>query len=180
MKLAQRMNKLGTENAFIILAEVNKLISKGKDIISFCIGEPDFDAPDSIKKAAIKAIRENHTHYGPSQGLPELREVAAKYISKIRNIKTHPDEVVITPGGKLIIYYSIHALVDPGDEVIYPNPGFPIYESVIDFVGAKSVPAPLLEQKGFSIDIDYLNKIVNNRTKIIIIPLIIQLEACFQ
>lgn len=169
MKLAQRMKRLGTENAFVVLEDVNKLISQGKDIISFCIGEPDFDTPDNIKKAVVRAIEERYTHYGPSVGLIQLREAVADYISKTRDIKVNPDEVVITPGGKPIIYYSIHALINPGDEVIYPNPGFPIYESVINFVGAKSVPISLLEEKGFSFDIDYLKKIVNGNTKMLIL-----------
>ena len=169
MQLAQRMSRLGTENAFVVLAEVNKLKAQGKDVISFCIGEPDFDTPDNIKKAAIKAMEEGQTHYGPSAGLPELREVVAEYISKTRDIDVRAEEVVITPGGKPIIYFCLHALAGEGDEVIYPNPGFPIYESVINFVGAKPVPAPMLEEKGFSFDIDYLKKIVSDKTKMIIL-----------
>ncbi len=169
MKFAERMDSLGTENAFVVLAEVNKLKSQGKDIVSFCIGEPDFDTPQNIKNVGIDAINNNFTHYGPSAGLPELREVVADYITKTRNLKVDPNEVVITPGGKPIIYYCIHALVDSGDEVIYPNPGFPIYESVINFVGGKPVPIPLLEEKGFSFDVGYLKKIVNNKTKMIIL-----------
>jgi len=169
MKLAKRMDRLGTENAFVVLAEVNKLISKGKDIISFCIGEPDFDTPDNIKKAAIKAIEDGYTHYGPSAGLPEFRETISEYISKTRNIEIAPEEVVVTPGGKPIIYYVIHALVDEGDQVLYPNPGFPIYESVINFVGADPVPIPLLEEKGFSLDTAYLKKLVTDKTRLIIL-----------
>ncbi|MBN2073627.1 MAG: pyridoxal phosphate-dependent aminotransferase [Actinobacteria bacterium] len=169
MKLANRMNRLGTENAFVVLAEVNRLLSQGKDIVSFCIGEPDFDTPENIKKAAIKAIRDGYTHYGPSAGLPELRQEIADYISRTRMIDIKPGEVVITPGGKPIIYHSLHALIEEGDEVIYPNPGFPIYESVINFVGAKPVPAPLLEKKGFSIDTEHLKNIVKKNTKMIII-----------
>jgi len=169
MQIAERMKRLGTENAFVVLAEVNKLISQGRDILSFCIGEPDFDTPGNIKNAAIQAIKDGYTHYGPSAGIPQLREVIADYISKTRNIKVDPDEVVVMPGGKPIIYYSIHALVNEGDEVIYPNPGFPIYESVINFVGAKPVPVPLLEDREFSFNIDYLRKIVNKNTKMIII-----------
>jgi len=169
MKLAQRMSRLGTENAFVVLAEVNKLKEKGKDIISFCIGEPDFDTPENIRKAAIKAMEDGHTHYGPSAGLPELRETVAEYISKTRNINANFDEVVITPGGKPIIYFCLHALAGEVDEVIYPNPGFPIYESVINFVGAKPVPVPILEEKGFSFDIDYLKKIISDKTKMIIL-----------
>jgi len=169
MKLAKRMDRLGTENAFVVLAEVNKLKSEGKDIVSFCIGEPDFDTPQNIKNAAIEALNDNFTHYSPSAGLPKLREIVAEYISRSRNIKTSKEEVVITPGGKPIIFYVINALVDRGDEVIYPNPGFPIYESVINFVGGVPVPAPLLEEKGFSIDMDHLKEIVSKKTKLIIL-----------
>ena len=169
MKLAERMSKLGTENAFVVLAEVNRLVSEGKDIVSFCIGEPDFDTPRNIKDAAIKAINDGYTHYGPSAGLPEARKVIAEYISKTRKIDVSTEEVVITPGGKPIIYYSIHALVGPGDEVIYPNPGFPIYESVINFVGAKPVPIPLLEEKGFTFSTKYLESLINKNTKMIIL-----------
>ena len=169
MKLAERMSKLGTENAFVVLAEVNKLVSQGKDIISFCIGEPDFDTPKNIKDAAIKAIKDGYTHYGPSAGLPEARKVIADYISKTRNIDAIAEEVVITPGGKPIIYFCLHALVGPGDEVIYPSPGFPIYESVINFVGARPVPAPLLEEKGFTFDIEHFESLINKNTKMMIL-----------
>jgi len=169
MKLASRMKKLGTENAFVVLAEVNKLLSQGKDIISFCIGEPDFDTPKNIKNTAIKAIEDGYTHYGPSAGLPEARKVIAEYISKTRDIDVGAEEVVITPGGKPIIYFCLNALAGPGDEVIYPNPGFPIYESVINFVGAKPVAVPLLEEKGFTFDIDYLKGLINKNTKMIIL-----------
>jgi aspartate aminotransferase len=169
MKLAQRMEKLGTENAFVVLDEVNKLVKQGKDIMSFCIGEPDFDTPSNIKKAAIKAIEDGYTHYSPSAGIPELRKIVADYISKTRRINTSPDEVVIAPGGKPIIYYAIHALIENGDEVIYPNPGYPIYESIINFVGATPIPAPLLEEKNFSFDIDHIKRLVNSRTKMIIL-----------
>ena len=112
MKLAQRMDRLGTENAFIVLDEVNNLVKQGKDIISFCIGEPNFDTPANIKRAAIKAIEDGYTHYSPSAGLPELRKVVADYISETRRIIANPEDVVIAPGGKPIIYYVIHALID--------------------------------------------------------------------
>ena len=169
MQLAKRMERLGTENAFVVLAEVNKLLSEGKDIISFCIGEPDFDTPKNIKNAAIKAIKNGFTHYGPSAGLPEARKAIAEYVSKTRNIDVDFSEVVITPGGKPIIYYTIHALAGSGDEIIYPNPGFPIYESIINFVGAKPIPAPILEEKKFTFDIENFKKLVNKDTKMIII-----------
>lgn len=169
MKTADRLSRLGTENAFEVLAEVNKLQAEGRDIISFAIGEPDFDTPENIKQACISAIERNFTHYGPSAGINPLRHAIASYVSHSRGIPVTPNEVVITPGGKPIIYYTIHALVNPGDEVIYPNPGFPIYESVIKFVGGIPVPAPLLEEKEFSFDTDHLKKLITPKTKLIIL-----------
>lgn len=169
MNFANRLSKLGTENAFEVLNEVNRLRASGKNIISFAIGEPDFDTPENIKQACIRAIQQNQTHYSPSAGILPLREAIANYISKTRNIPVDPDEVVVTPGGKPIIYYTLHALLDPGDEAIYPNPGFPIYESVIRYVGGVPIPAPLLEEKDFSLDIEHLKKLITPKTKLIIL-----------
>ena len=169
MQLADRMADLGTENAFKVLAEVNKLKSQGKDIISFGLGEPDFDTPANIKEAAINAIKQNYTHYGPSAGLPVLREAIAKYISRTRKIDVSPEEVVVTPGGKPVIFYSILCLINPGDEVIYPNPGYPIYESIINFVGAKAVPVPMIEEKAFSLDVKHLESLITPKTKMIVL-----------
>jgi len=169
MKLADRLNQLGTENAFEVLSEVNSLKAAGRDILSFAIGEPDFDTPENIKQACIQAIQQNQTHYCPSAGILPLRETIAAYIAKTRNISVSPDEVVVTPGGKPIIYYCLHALVNPGDEVIYPNPGFPIYESVIRFLGGVPVPAPLLEEKDFSLDTEHLEQLITPKTKLIIL-----------
>lgn len=169
MKLASRLSNLGTENAFEVLNEVNRLKAAGRDIISFAIGEPDFDTPDNIKNAGIAAIEGNFTHYSPSAGILPLREAVAKYISSSRQIQASADNVVITPGGKPIIYYVLHALVDPGDEVIYPNPGFPIYESVIRFTGGVPVPAPMLESKDFSLDTQELARLITPKTKLIIL-----------
>jgi len=169
VKFAERLSRLGTENAFEVLAEVNKLKAQGRDIISFAIGEPDFDTPENIKQAGIRAIEANETHYTPSAGILPLRETIAAYISRTRGIAVDPDEVVVTPGGKPIMYFIIHALVNPGDEVIYPNPGFPIYESLINFVGGKPVPAPLLEEKEFSFDTDHLRSLITPKTKLIIL-----------
>jgi len=169
MKIAKRMSRLGTETAFEVLAEVNALKAKGKEIISFAIGEPDFDTPTNIKKAAIDAINDNQTHYNPSAGLIEVRQSCADYIKRTRGIDVDPEEVVVVPGGKPIIFYTILALADEEDEVIYPNPGFPIYESMIDFIGAKAVPLPLLEEKEFSFDIEDLKKIVSDKTKLVIL-----------
>lgn len=169
MQFAQRMSLLGTENAFEVLAEVNRLKATGRDIVSFAIGEPDFETPDHIKQACIRALADNQTHYGPSAGILPLRETIASYISRTRHIPVSPEEVVVTPGGKPIIYFTLHALVDPGDEVLYPNPGFPIYESVIRFLGGVPVPMPLLEEKNFSLDTAELKKLITPRTKLIIL-----------
>jgi aspartate aminotransferase len=169
MQIADRMNNLGTENAFKVLAEVNQLKSQGKDIISFGLGEPDFDTPSNIKEAAINAIRQNYTHYGPSAGLLALREAIANYVSKSRKIKVDPGEVVVTPGGKPVIFYSILCLINPGDEVLYPNPGYPIYESIINFAGAKAVPVPIIEEKNFSLDVGQLKKLITSKTKMIVL-----------
>jgi len=169
MRLAQRMAHLGTETAFEVLARAKQLEKEGKEIVHLEIGEPDFNTPQNITDAAIEALKEGYTHYGPSAGLPELREVIARYVADTRKILVDPDEVVVTPGGKPIMFFSILALVDEGDEVIYPNPGFPIYESVIEFLGAKPVPIQLREENDFRLDIDELKKLVTPKTKLIII-----------
>ena len=169
MQKAKRMKRLGTETAFEVLARVNELKRKGKDIISFAIGEPDFDTPVHIKDAVMNALKEGYTHYSPSAGVLSLRESIARYISKTRDIEVDPEEVVVTPGAKPIIAYGILACVNEGDEVIYPNPGFPIYESFINFVGAKPVPLPLLEEREFSFDPQELEKRITDKTKMIII-----------
>jgi aspartate/methionine/tyrosine aminotransferase len=169
-RYAARMSQLGTETAFEVLAQVKKLEAEGKDIVSFCIGEPDFDTPQNIREAAKKALDEGYTHYGPSAGLPDFRDVCADYLNKTRkNVHYEADEIVVTPGAKPIMFFTILALVDPGDEVIYPNPGFPIYESMINFVGAKPVPARLLEEKGFVFDVQELNQLVTDNTKLLIL-----------
>jgi aspartate aminotransferase len=169
MKLADRMSRLGTETAFEVLARAKELEKKGKNIIHLEIGEPDFDTPNNIKEAGIKALKDGYTHYGPSAGLPEVREVIAQYVSKTRKINAKPEQVVVTPGAKPIMFFSILALVNEGEEVIYPNPGFPIYESVINFIGAKAIPIKLREENDFRLDTDELKKLVTDKTKMIII-----------
>lgn len=169
MDFAQRMGRLGTETAFEVLAKAKALEAQGRDIIHLEIGEPDFDTPRNISEAAIKALREGKTHYGPAAGIPELRKAIAEEVSSRRGIAVDPDQVVVTPGAKPIMFYTILALVDPGDEVIYPNPGFPIYESVINFVGARPVPLPLREEKHFSFDPDELSSLVTDKTRMIIL-----------
>ncbi len=169
VQLAERMSRLGTETAFEVLAKVVDLRRKGRDIVSFCIGEPDFDTPQHIRDAGVKAIQGGSTHYGPPAGLPEFREAIAAHLTKRYGVPYSMDEIVVTPGGKAIIFYVMHALVEAGDEVIYPNPGYPIYESGIDFVGGKRVPLPYLESKGFSFDIKDLEKLISKKTKLVVI-----------
>lgn len=169
MKLANRMNNLGTETAFEVLAKAKKLEAEGKSIIHLEIGEPDFPTPANICEAAIRSIQAGDTHYTPSAGIPEVRTSIANYIKRTRGIEVSPDEVVMTPGAKPIMFYVILALVNEGDEVIYPNPGFPIYESMINFVGGKAVPLQLKEEKNFSFDIEDLKKLITPKTKLIII-----------
>lgn len=169
IRIAKRMSQLGTETAFLVLAKAKALEAQGKKIIHLEIGEPDFDTPMNIKNAAKKAIDENWTHYGPAPGLPPFRETIAKHISETRGIEVKPENVVVTPGGKPIMFYSILATVNEGDEVIYPNPGFPIYESVIEFVGAKAVPLPLKEENEFRVNIKDLKKLITKKTRMLII-----------
>jgi aspartate/methionine/tyrosine aminotransferase len=163
------METLGTETAFEVLAKAKALEKQGKDVVHLEIGEPDFNTPQNIKDAAVKALKDGYTHYGPSAGLPEFRETIAQYVSKTRGIKAEADEVIVTPGAKPIMFFSILALVDPGEEVLYPNPGFPIYESVINFVQAKPVPIPLKEENDFRLDPEYIKEKITKKTKMIIL-----------
>jgi aspartate/methionine/tyrosine aminotransferase len=163
------METLGTETAFEVLAKAKALEKQGKDIVHLEIGEPDFDTPKNIKDAATKALNSGYTHYVPSAGIPELRQAIADYISRTRKLDVTADEVVATPGGKPIMFFSILALVNPGEEVLYPNPGFPIYESLINFVGAKPVPLPLKEENDFSLDPEYVKEHVTSKTKMMIL-----------
>jgi aspartate/methionine/tyrosine aminotransferase len=171
VKVSARTLSLGTENAFVVLKEVNDLVAAGKDIINFCIGQPDFDTPNYIKQAAIKAIKDGKTGYTASSGIPELREAVAENLSNTRNIKVSPDSVVIANGAKPFIGYSILSTTDygKGDEVLYPNPGFPIYESLINEYGAVPVSLPLLEREGYCFDIDYFASKVNEKSKLLIL-----------
>jgi aspartate aminotransferase len=169
LRLAKRMARLGTETAFEVLVKAKALEAQGRDIIHLEIGEPDFDTPGNIIEAGCDALRKGFTHYGPSAGMVELREVIARYVSETRRINVTPDEVVVVPGGKPIIFFSILALAEDGDEIIYPNPGFPIYESMINYVGAKAVPIRLREELDFRLDVDELAGLINDRTKLIIV-----------
>jgi aspartate aminotransferase len=169
LRLAERMSRLGTETAFEVLSRARAFEGQGKDIIHLEIGEPDFDTPPHIVNAAIDALQAGWTHYGPSAGLPELREAIAEDVSRSRAIPVRPEEVVVVPGGKPIIFFSILALVDRDEEVIYPNPGFPIYESMIHYVGGRAIPIRLREDKDFRLDVDELSNLVSERTRLIIL-----------
>jgi aspartate aminotransferase len=169
LQLAKRMTRLGTETAFEVLVKAKALEAQGRDIIHLEIGEPDFDTPANIIEAGCDALHRSFTHYGPSAGLMELREVIAQYVSETRRVNVIPDEVVVVPGGKPIIFFSVLALAEEGDEIIYPNPGFPIYESMINYVGAKAVPIRLREELDFRLDVDELASLINDRTKLIIL-----------
>jgi len=171
LEVSERTQTLGTENAFVVLKEVNELVSRGKDIVNFCIGQPDFDTPVYIKQAAIKAVKDGKTGYTPSPGIPELRKAVADYLSETRKIDVKPESVVVANGAKPFIGYAILSVTDygKGHEVLYPNPGFPIYESQIRANGAVPIPLPLLERKGYAFDIKYLESKVNKKTRLLIL-----------
>ena len=169
MKLSKAMGRLGTETAFEVLARARALEAQGKEIVHLEIGEPDFDTPSNIVEAAGTALYEGYTHYSPSAGIPELREAIAESTSETRRVEVRSEQVVVTPGAKPIMFFCILALVEEGDEVLYPNPGFPIYESMINFVGAKPVPLALEEERDFRFDISQLKDKVSPRSKMIII-----------
>src|SRR5258705_6387860 len=171
-QISRRAQSLGTENAFVVLAEVNALARTGKDIISFCIGQPDFPAPENVQEAAIRAIKGGKHGYTPSAGVDELREAAARYLGARRGgLPIRPEDVVVGAGAKPFIAYAILSTTDygAGDEVIYPNPGFPIYESQIVANGAKPVPINLHEAKDFAFDLEDLEKLISKRTKLLIL-----------
>lgn len=169
MKLARRLTRLGTETAFEVLAEVNELRAKGRDIIALSIGEPACATAPNIKEAAKKALDKNLTHYSPSAGITEFRQVIAEYVSKTRGIPVDSSEVVVVPGGKPVIFYAMLSCVEEGDEVIYPLPGYPIYESMINFAGGTAVPLRLREERGFSFNVKELRSKISDRTKMVII-----------
>jgi aspartate aminotransferase len=169
MKLAGRMSRLGTETAFEVLARARALEAKGRNIVHLEIGEPDFDTPAHVIEAAVAALHSGYTHYSPSPGIPELRDSIARNAGAKRGLTFSADQVVVTPGGKPIMFFVLLALAEEGDEVIYPNPGFPIYESMIDFVGATAVPVPLREENQFRLDVVELEALISPRTRLIII-----------
>lgn len=169
MRFAKRMSRLGTETAFEVLARARQLEAQGKHIIHLEIGEPDFDTPEFIVDEAINALRRGRTHYSPAAGIRELRQVIAEDVARTRGVAVSPENVVVTPGAKPIMFFALLALIDPDDEVIYPNPGFPIYESVIEFSGAKAVALPLKEEKGFRFDIADLEALITGRTRLLVL-----------
>jgi len=169
LRLAERMSRLGTETAFEVLDRARALERQGKEIIHLEIGEPDFDTPANIVDAGVNALHDGWTHYGPSAGYPELREAIAEDVGRTRGVEVTSDSVVVVPGGKPIIFFCILALIDEGDEVIYPNPGFPIYESMIRYAGGRAVPIRLREEKDFGFDLDELASLINDHTKLIIL-----------
>ena len=169
LKLAKRMNRLSTESAFEVLAKAKELEAQGKDIVHLEIGQPDFKTPSNVCQAAFQAMKDGQTGYSSPAGLPAFREVVADWVSRTRRVSVQPDQVSVTPGAKLIIFFAVLACADDGDEVIYPDPGFPIYESVINFAGAKPVPLPLKESVDFRFRIEDLEAIVSDRTRLLII-----------
>jgi aspartate/methionine/tyrosine aminotransferase len=169
IKTAERMNHIGQETAFEVLVRARALEAQGRSVIHLEIGEPDFDTPGHIVAAGQQALEAGMTHYGPGAGLPDLRQAVATYLKRWRGLDIDPQRVVITPGGKPIMFFAILALINPGDEVIYPDPGFPIYESMARFVGGTPVPMPLREEHRFRFDPDEFRRLVTNRTRLIII-----------
>src|SRR5438270_7759797 len=168
-KLARAMSRLGTETAFEVLARARVVEAKGRDIVHLEIGEPDFDTPANVIDAGVNALRGGWTHYGPSAGLPQLRKAIAAEVGRTRGVSVQPEEVVVVPGGKPIIFFALMALVEEGDEVIFPNPGFPIYESMINFLGGKAIPIQLKEKMDFNLDTAELKGLITSKTKMIIL-----------
>jgi aspartate aminotransferase len=169
LKLSEKMGRLGTETAFEVLARAEALGREGRDIINLGIGQPDFKTPPHVVEAGIKALRDGHHGYTPSPGIPALREAVAADIARNRGVDVDPDRVVVVPGGKVTMFFAILMFGEAGTEILYPNPGFPIYESVIEFSGARAVPVPLLEEKDFSFDADTVLSLLNERSRLLII-----------
>jgi aspartate/methionine/tyrosine aminotransferase len=169
MQLAERMSRIGTESAFEVLARARALEKQGKRIIHLEIGEPDFPTPAHVVEAGQRALAEGWTKYGPTPGFPEFREAIAAYVSRTRGINVTADNVCVVPGGKPIMFFTMMALLEPGDEVIYPDPSFPIYESLIRFLGAKPIPIPLIEDRAFSFDLDTFSRQLSDKTKFVIL-----------
>jgi aspartate/methionine/tyrosine aminotransferase len=169
MHLAHRMSQLGTETAFEVLARAEALRAQGHDIINLGIGQPDFKSPPHVVEAAVKALRDGHHGYTPSPGIPAVREAVAADIARYRGVEVSPERIMVVPGGKVTMFFAIMMFGEPGAEILYPNPGFPIYESVIRFSGATPVPIPLLEEKNFSFDADEVLALITERTRLLIV-----------
>ena len=169
MKIAERMTRIGIESAFEVLQRARALEAQGKKIVHLEIGQPDFPTPRHIIEAAQKALDEGWTGYGPTPGFPDFREAIAEYISTSRGISVTGKNVMVVPGGKPIMFFTMMAVLEPGDEVIYPNPSFPIYESMINFLGATPMPVPLVESRGFSFDLDTFQQKLSPKTKMVIL-----------
>ena len=169
LRLASRMSRLGTETAFEVLVRAKALEAQGKDIIHLEIGEPDFDTPSNVIEAGCDALKSGWTHYGPSAGQPELRAAIANYINSSRGTAFEADQVIVTPGGKPVMFFIILALVEAGEEALFPDPGFPIYRSMIDFAGATAVPIPLREERAFGIDLEELASLITPKSKLLIL-----------
>lgn len=168
-RLATRQDRLGTETAFLTLARARELEAQGRHIVHLEIGEPDFDTPEHIKQAAKNALDDGFTHYGPSPGEMPIREAIAQHQTERQGYDIAPERIIVTPGGKPVMFFTILALIEGGDEVIYPNPGFPIYESMINYAGGTAVPIPLEERFDFSLDVDRLASLITDRTKLLIV-----------
>ena len=168
-RLADRMSRLGTESAFEVLARAKALEAAGTPVIHLEIGEPDFPTAGHIAEAAVDALRAGHTHYVPAPGIPALREAVAAFLERTGRMRVAPDRVVVTPGAKPIMFFTILALAGPGDEVLYPDPGFPMYESITSFAGATAVPVPLRESNGFRVDVAELERLITPRSRLLII-----------
>lgn len=169
IRLASRMSRLGTETAFSVLARARELEAQGRDIVHLQIGEPDFDTPQNIVDAGVEALTSGWTHYGPANGDPELRQAISAYLERSRDAHYTPEQVIVTPGGKPIMFYLMLALLEAGDEAIFPDPGFPIYQSMIEYTGATAVPIPLREENGFRLDVEELAGLISHKTKLLII-----------
>jgi len=169
MQLAARMSRLGTETAFEVLARAHVLEAQGRNIVHLEIGEPDFDTPAHVVEAGVQALKTGFTHYGPSPGLPQLHEAVAAHVTRTRGVACKPANVVVTPGGKPIMFFAMLALIEPGMEAVYPNPGFPIYESMINFCGGTAVPVPLRESNQFSVDVDEIASLLTKKTRLLIL-----------
>ena len=169
LRLAEKMSRLGTETAFDVLARAEILAQEGRDIINLGIGQPDFKTPGHIVEAAIKALHDGHHGYTPSPGIPQLRESVAQDLATYRGVNVAPDRIVIVPGGKVTMFFAILMFGEPGAEILYPNPGFPIYQSVIEFTGARAVPVRLLEENDFSLDADTILSQITENTRLLIL-----------